>query len=64
MGVVTIDDVATVNDDEAEEDLMRLGGVSEIDLHGNVMRVVRGRFALLVVNLLNAVVASMVIGAF
>jgi len=38
--------------------------VSEIDLHGNVVRVVRGRFALLVVNLLNAVVASMVIGAF
>lgn len=62
--MVTIDDVATVNDDEAEEDLMRLGGVSEIDLHCNVMRVVRGRFALLVVNLLNAVVASMVIGAF
>ena len=62
--MVTIDDVATVNDDEAEEDLMRHGGVSEIDLHGNVMRVVRGRFALLVVNLLNAVVASMVIGAF
>ena len=43
---------------------MRLGGVSEIDLYGNVMRVVRGRFAWLVVNLLTTVVASMVIGAF
>lgn len=64
MGVVTINDVVTVSDAEAEEDLMRLGGVSENDLYGNVMRVVRGRFAWLVVNLLTAVVASMVIGAF
>ena len=43
--MVTIDDVVTVIDAEAEEDLMRLGGVSENDLYGNVMRVVRGRFA-------------------
>ena len=64
LGVVTIDDVVTVIDAEAEEDLMRLGCVSEIDLYGNVMRVVRGRFAWLVVNLLTVVVASMVIGAF
>ena len=64
LGVVTINDVVTVSDAEAEEDLMRLGGVSENDLYGNVMRVLRGRFAWLVVNLLTAVVASMVIGAF
>jgi len=64
LGVLTIDDVVTVIDAEAEEDLIRLGGVSEIDLYDNVMRVVRGRFAWLVVNLLTAVAASMVIGAF
>ncbi|MGB1006750.1 MAG: magnesium transporter [Thalassobaculaceae bacterium] len=64
LGVVTIDDVVTVIDAEAEEDLMRLGGVSEIDLYGNFMSVVRGRFAWLVVNLVTAVLASMVIGAF
>ena len=64
LGVLTIDDVVTVIDAEAEEDLIRLGGVSEIDLYDNVMRVVRGRFAWLVVNLLTAMTASMVIGAF
>ena len=64
LGVVTIDDVVTVIDAEAEEDLMRLGGVTEIDLYGNFISVVRGRFAWLVVNLVTAVLASMVIGAF
>jgi magnesium transporter len=64
LGMITVDDVVDVMDEEAEQDLLRLGGVSSDDLHGNLVETTRSRFVWLAVNLLTAVLASTVIGAF
>jgi magnesium transporter len=64
IGVVTVDDVVEVIRDEAEEDIMRLGGVIETDLHEPAWRTSRRRFIWLLVNLATAVLASLVIGLF
>ncbi|MCI4664838.1 MAG: magnesium transporter [Neomegalonema sp.] len=64
VGVITIDDAMEALDEEAEEDLMRLGGVGDESLGDAVARTVLSRFPWLVVNLVTAVLASLVIGAF
>lgn len=64
LGVITVDDVVDVIDEEAEEDLMRLGGVTEVDLYGSLWDTTRARFPWLVVNLGTAIAASVVIGLF
>ncbi|NQW11785.1 MAG: magnesium transporter [Alphaproteobacteria bacterium] len=64
LGVITVDDVVDVIHEEAEEDIMRLGGVGEIDLYGSSWDTAKARFPWLVVNLATAIAASMVIGAF
>ena len=64
VGMITVDDVVDVIDEEAEEDLMRLGGVAEDDLHGGLFATTRSRFSWLAVNLVTAIIASGVIGAF
>ena len=64
VGVIDIDDVVSVIDEEAEEDLMRLGGVQEGDLHGGLVDTTRSRFSWLAVNLATAIVASIVIAFF
>ncbi len=64
IGVITIDDIVDVIDEEAEEDLMRLGGVREDDLNAPVMETGKRRFPWLFVNLGTAVLASSVIALF
>ncbi len=64
IGVITVDDVVEVIGEEAEEDIMRLGGVIETDLHEPAWRTTRRRFVWLLVNLATAILASMVIGLF
>jgi magnesium transporter len=64
VGVITVDDVVHVIDEEAEEDFMALGGVSETDLYSAVIDTAKARFTWLGVNLATAVVASLVIGLF
>ncbi|MCH7554916.1 MAG: magnesium transporter, partial [Proteobacteria bacterium] len=64
IGVITVDDVVEVIRDEAEEDIMRLGGVTETDLHESAWRTSRRRFIWLLVNLATAILASLVIGLF
>ncbi len=64
IGMVTVDDVVEVIDEEAEEDLMRLGGVAETDLDESAFKTTRSRFPWLFVNLLTAILASAVIAAF
>ena len=63
-GVITVDDVVGVIDEEAEEDIMRLGGVREGDIHEPAWKTARRRFAWLLVNLATAIVASSVIWMF
>jgi len=64
VGVITVDDVVHVIDEEAEDDIMKLGGVSETDLYSAALDTTKARFPWLVVNLATAVLASLVIGLF
>lgn len=64
IGVITVDDIVDVIHEEAEEDLMRLGGVSETDIYEAVIDTGKARFSWLFVNLVTAVLASIVIGLF
>ena len=64
VGVITIDDVVDVIDEEHEDDMMRLGGVLEDDLYSAAVETVRSRFWWLLVNLGTAIIASLVIGLF
>jgi magnesium transporter len=65
LGQITVDDVVDVIQEEAEEDIHRLGGVSaDGDLHLNPIQTVRRRWAWLLVNLLTAVIASLTIAIF
>ena len=64
VGVITVDDVVDVIQEEAEEDIMHLGGVREDDFYAAVLHTTRSRFSWLLVNLGTAIVASIVIGWF
>ncbi len=64
VGVITVDDVVYIIDEEAEEDLMKLGGISETDLYSDLLRTTKLRSSWLVVNLVTAIAASVVIGFF
>ncbi len=65
VGVITIDDVVDVIEEEADEDLKALGGVaSDEELSDNVWTTARGRFNWLLVNLATAFLASSVLGLF
>ena len=64
VGVITVDDVVHIIEEEAEEDIMHLAGVSEVDLYSALLDTTRARFPWLVVNLMTAIVASIVIGFF
>jgi magnesium transporter len=64
LGMITVDDVVHVIEEEAEEDIMRLGGVSETDLFQPPLKTGMARFPWLLVNLGTAVLASLVIALF
>lgn len=64
LGVIMVDDVLDVIDEEAEDDLLKLGGVREDDVHAPMVRTARQRFWWLLVNLGTALLASIAIGQF
>jgi len=64
VGVLTIDDVVDVIQQEAEEDLLRMGGVGDEELSDTVMTAARSRVPWLLVNLITAFLAASVIGLF
>ncbi len=64
VGVLTIDDVVDVIQEEAEEDLMRLGGVGDEELSDTILAASRSRVPWLLVNLFTAFLAASVIGLF
>lgn len=64
IGVITIDDAMNVLDEEHEEDIMRLAGVGEGTLADRVLDTVKQRLPWLAVNLLTAIMASLVIAQF
>ena len=64
VGVLTIDDIVDVIHEEATEDMQLLAGVGDGEISDNVLTTVRGRATWLVVNLVTAILASLVIGLF
>lgn len=64
IGVISIDDVVGIVEEEAEEDIMHLGGVSDTDVYSNFLPTMWGRLPWLSVNLITAIIASIVIGIF
>ena len=64
VGVLTIDDIVDVIQEEADEDIKRLGGVGDEELSDTVWSIARSRFPWLFINLITAVLASSVIGLF
>lgn len=64
VGVITIDDAMIVLDQEHEEDVLALGGVSDESLSNSTLQIVRRRFPWLGINLGTAILASLVISIF
>ncbi len=64
VGVLTIDDVVDVIQEEASEDIMRLAGVGDEELSDDVIAISKSRIGWLAVNLGTAILASLVIGLF
>lgn len=64
VGVLTIDDMVDVIHEEASEDIRLMAGVGDEEISDNVVQAVRSRATWLVVNLVTAVLASLVIGLF
>ena len=64
VGVITIDDAMAVLDEEHEEDILRLAGVGDESLADRVLETARLRFVWLFVNLITAILASVVIAQF
>ncbi|MBO9454132.1 magnesium transporter [Paracoccus sp. R12_1] len=65
VGVITMDDAMAVMDEEHEEDILRLAGVGEESaITDSVTETLRQRLPWLMVNLLTAVLASLVIAVF
>ncbi|EEW26315.1 magnesium transporter [Rhodobacter ferrooxidans] len=65
VGVITIDDAMNVLDEEHEEDMLRLAGVGEESaISDRVYETTRQRLPWLFINLLTAILASMVISQF
>ncbi len=64
IGSITVDDVVEVIEEEREEDILKLGGVDHDDLYESVISTTKSRISWLIVNLMTAVVASIVIGLF
>jgi magnesium transporter len=64
IGVVTVDDVVQIISEEAQEDILHLGGVADTGIYRPVRETVKGRFNWLFINLLTAFLAASVIGLF
>jgi magnesium transporter len=65
VGVITIDDAMIVLDEEHEEDILRLAGRGRgIEPVGQVVDTTKQRFPWLAVNLITAILASLVIAQF
>ncbi len=64
VGIITVDDVVDVIEEEAAEDLLHLGGVSEADIHASPVRTAARRQKWLGVTLINTILASLVISFF
>jgi len=64
IGAITIDDIVDVIDTEAQEDILKMAGVDQGDFYRATWATTGTRFRWLFVNLLTAILASVVISFF
>lgn len=64
VGQITVDDIVNIIQEENQEDMLALAGVTDAGRDADVGEVVRSRIPWLMVNLGTALIASMVIGLF
>jgi magnesium transporter len=64
VGQITVDDIVGVVQDEGEEDILALAGVSDAGRGADVLEIVKSRLPWLLVNALTAALAVSVIGVF
>jgi len=64
VGMITADDVVTVVQEEAEEDVLRLAGVGDEEITDSVIVKTKRRFNWLLLNLFTALLATWVISKF
>jgi magnesium transporter len=64
VGMITVDDVVHIIQEEASEDILRLSGAGEDDINEPLWATVRRRLTWLIVNLGTAILAAGVVGLF
>ncbi|MEY3658178.1 MAG: magnesium transporter [Pseudomonadota bacterium] len=64
VGMITVDDVVHIIQEEASEDILKLSGAGEGDINEPILMTVRTRLTWLVVNLGTAIIAASVVGMF
>mgnify|MGYP001396514827 FL=1 len=64
VGMITADDIVTVVQEEAEEDVLRLAGVGDEEITDSVLIKTKRRFNWLLLNLFTALLATWVISMF
>jgi magnesium transporter len=64
VGVITVDDIVDIIEEEADEDIKRLAGVGDEEISEGVLQIVRLRSSWLLVNLVTAFLSASVISLF
>ena len=64
VGMITVDDVVHIIQEEAGEDILRLSGAGDGDINEPITLTIRTRLSWLVVNLGTAMLAASVVGIF
>ena len=64
VGMITVDDIVHIIQEEAGEDILRLSGAGDGDINEPIRQTVRTRLTWLVINLGTAILASSVVGLF
>jgi magnesium transporter len=64
IGIITLDDIVDVIDEEAHEDILHMGGISDADFNSSFVSTAKSRLPWLSANLITAIAASFVISFF
>lgn len=64
VGMITVDDIVDIIENEVEEDIMHLAGVSESDFHSPIIQTSYHRSRWLIATLINTLIAASVISQF
>ena len=57
LGVIVVDDIVDVINEEAQEDLLGLAGVSDFSIRASFIETAKGRFSWLILNMFTAILA-------